>query len=171
MPSHEPPIQAGRDAFHCVPEFSGEDGDAVERVPTGFMGGEHVREDEAALHEPGSSGRQSAPSPLQKDQSRLTSAATVQGFKARACSAHSLPVEGRGSRAVRVRTEQNLRPRLWFPVRGRGTQMSGCRPAGFVRGRLPPATGWSSVPPTAQPGSESSHANRMIQGEAPGRPL
>ena len=50
--SHEPPIQAGRDAFHCVPECSGEDGDAVERVPTGFMGGEHVREDEAAAHEP-----------------------------------------------------------------------------------------------------------------------
>ena len=50
--SHEPAIQAGRDAFHCVPEFSGEDGDAVERVPTGFMAGEHVREVEAASREP-----------------------------------------------------------------------------------------------------------------------
>ena len=48
--AHAPP--RGRDAFHCVPDFSGEDGDAVERVPTGFMaptrGWQHV----AALHEP-----------------------------------------------------------------------------------------------------------------------
>jgi hypothetical protein len=45
------PGQAGRDAFHCVPEFSGEDGDAVERVPTRFMAGKHVREDEGTSHD------------------------------------------------------------------------------------------------------------------------
>ena len=28
----------GRAAFHCVPDFCGQDGDAVERVPTGFRG-------------------------------------------------------------------------------------------------------------------------------------
>jgi hypothetical protein len=50
--SREPPLPEGRDAFHCVPDFCGKDGDAVERVPTGFMGGEHVRKDEAAFHEP-----------------------------------------------------------------------------------------------------------------------
>ena len=49
--SQEPPIQAGRDAFHCVPEFSGEDGDAVERVPTGSMAGEQVRQNLAASQE------------------------------------------------------------------------------------------------------------------------
>jgi hypothetical protein len=45
----EPPIQAGRDAFHRVPEFSGADGDAVERVPTGFMSDEQVRKHEGVL--------------------------------------------------------------------------------------------------------------------------
>ena len=51
-PCHEPPIQAGRDAFYCVPEFSGEDEDAVERVPTGFMAAEHVGKDEGPCREP-----------------------------------------------------------------------------------------------------------------------
>jgi radical SAM protein with 4Fe4S-binding SPASM domain len=41
-------------------------------------------------HEPGSSGRQSASSPLPEDQSRLTSAATAQGFEAQSSSAHAL---------------------------------------------------------------------------------
>jgi hypothetical protein len=76
--THEPPIQPGRDAFHCVPDLSGRDGDAVERVPTRFMAGEQVRMEPGATHEP-VRGRQSAPSPLQTDQSRVTSAATAQG--------------------------------------------------------------------------------------------
>ena len=37
-PPHEPPLRKGRDAFHCVPDFCGQDGDAVERIPTGFRG-------------------------------------------------------------------------------------------------------------------------------------
>ena len=45
-PFPEPPIQAGRDAFHCVPDFSGKDGDAVERVPTRFMAGEQGRKEQ-----------------------------------------------------------------------------------------------------------------------------
>jgi hypothetical protein len=32
------PAGTGRDAFHCVPNCRLEDGDAVERVPTGFRG-------------------------------------------------------------------------------------------------------------------------------------
>ena len=32
------PAGTGRDAFHCVPNCKPEDGDAVERVPTGFRG-------------------------------------------------------------------------------------------------------------------------------------
>ena len=39
LPSHEPPLPEGGKAFHCVPDLSGKDGDAVERVPTGFMAG------------------------------------------------------------------------------------------------------------------------------------
>ena len=50
--SVEPPRPEGRDAFHCVPDFSGNDGDAVERVPTGFMGDEQVRQDLADSQEP-----------------------------------------------------------------------------------------------------------------------
>ena len=42
-PAPEPPLPEGRDAFHCVPDFSGTDGDAVERVPTGFRGAKRAK--------------------------------------------------------------------------------------------------------------------------------
>jgi len=50
--SHEPPLPEGRDAFHCVPDISGNDGDAVERVPTGSWPVSRSEWNKAATHEP-----------------------------------------------------------------------------------------------------------------------
>jgi len=62
------------------------------------------------LHEVGGSGRKSAPSSRQKDQSRLTSAATVQGINARAGAGNSLR-EAKASGGAGRLTEAVLKPR------------------------------------------------------------
>mgnify|MGYP007030122909 CR=1 FL=1 len=70
------PAGTGRDAFHCVPDCSRKNGDAVERRPS-----------------------------------------QVQGFKARTCSANSLPLESRGRKR---RDGEGEREREREQGRGRG---------------------------------------------------
>src|SRR5258708_3433284 len=48
LPPHEPLITIGRDVFHRVPKLAPKDGDAVERVPTGFRGSMHELFDESS---------------------------------------------------------------------------------------------------------------------------
>ena len=52
---HDPPSGLGRDGFHSVPGILGQDGDAVERVPTGFKVATRLSGNVATSHEPSES--------------------------------------------------------------------------------------------------------------------
>jgi hypothetical protein len=103
------PAGTGRDAFHCVPNCRPEDGDAVERVPTGFRGSmrELVRRILSPWRGEGEASSRGRPS------RRLLSKSVSEKCAVASCSSSSLVLRprfcgefrGRG-RATRTRTRR-----------------------------------------------------------------